>query len=108
MGTRNVPILEISFYKVLIDSEFDKEPGYQKPIDEKVFEMVKLNIASLVRRKKFGSNTSYSRMNQSRRRGGNNQTQSSYANTSYAGQSGNHNNTRGSSFMGAGFRGKRG
>ena len=42
--TRNVPILEVSFYKVLMDSEFAKEAGYQKPIDEKVFEMVKLNI----------------------------------------------------------------
>jgi len=45
---RNVPILETSFYKILINSEFAKEAGYQKPIDEKVFEMVKLNIGKLL------------------------------------------------------------
>ncbi len=44
---RNVPILETSFYKILINSEFANEVGYQKPIDEKVFEMVKLNIGKL-------------------------------------------------------------
>lgn len=41
---RNVPILEISFYKVLPDVDVSKESGYQPAITEEIFERVKINV----------------------------------------------------------------
>jgi hypothetical protein len=42
---RNVPILEISFYKVILDPEVVKDPGYQPALSPEVFERVKINIS---------------------------------------------------------------
>ncbi len=44
---RNVPILEISFYKVLPDIDLSKEYGYQPAISEEIFERVKINVCKL-------------------------------------------------------------
>ena len=43
--TRNVPILEISFYKVLLDPDVVNHYGYQPAISEEIFERVKINIS---------------------------------------------------------------
>jgi DNA-binding protein len=45
--TRNVPILEISFYKVLLDPDVVNHYGYQPAISEEVFERVKINISNI-------------------------------------------------------------
>lgn len=47
---RNVPILEISFYKVLPDVDVNTLYGYQPALTKEVFERVKLNINALIRR----------------------------------------------------------
>lgn len=44
---RNVPILEISFYKVLPEVDLDKEYGYQPAIPLEIFERVKINVCKL-------------------------------------------------------------
>jgi hypothetical protein len=44
---RNVPILEISFYKVILDPEVVNHYGYQPAISPEVFERVKINISKL-------------------------------------------------------------
>lgn len=41
---RNVPVLEISFYKVLIDPDMVNEYGYQAAISPEIFERVKINV----------------------------------------------------------------
>jgi len=94
---RNVPILEISFYKILINSEFAKEVGYQKPIEEKVFEMVKLNIANLGRRKRNFSDQPSRGRYRGRSYGGG---------SGFRGRSGSYGG--GNRYLGAGFRGGRG
>jgi hypothetical protein len=42
--SRSVPILEISFHKVLPDDEYVNNIGYQPAISAEVFERVKINI----------------------------------------------------------------
>ena len=42
--TRSVPILEISFYKVLPDDNYANELGYQPALSNEVFERVKINV----------------------------------------------------------------
>lgn len=41
---RNVPILEISFYKILLTNEVVNEYGYQPALSQEVFERVQINI----------------------------------------------------------------
>ncbi len=41
---RNVPILEVNFYKVLLTDEVVNEYGYQPAISPEIFERVKINI----------------------------------------------------------------
>ncbi len=41
---RNVPILEVSFYKVLLSEDVVNEYGYQPAISQEVFERVQINI----------------------------------------------------------------
>ena len=67
---RNVPILEISFYKVLPDVDVNTLYGYQPALSKEIFERVKINVASLFRKHNAhvnmqGSNTGVTR------RGGN-------------------------------------
>jgi hypothetical protein len=42
--TRNVPILEVTFYKIILDPEVVNHYGYQPAISNEVFEKVKINI----------------------------------------------------------------
>lgn len=49
---RNVPILEISFYKVLPDMDVSTLYGYQPALSNEIFERVKINISSLLKRHK--------------------------------------------------------
>lgn len=42
---RNVPVLEVSFYKVLPDLELINHYGYQAVLSPEVFERVKINIS---------------------------------------------------------------
>lgn len=42
---RNVPILEISFYKVLPEPENISKEGYQPALSEEIFERVKINVS---------------------------------------------------------------
>ena len=44
--TRNVPVLEISFYKALPDIDVSTLYGYQHAISNEVFERVKINIGN--------------------------------------------------------------
>jgi len=44
---RNVPILEISFYKILLTNEVVNEYGYQPALSQEVFERVQINICKL-------------------------------------------------------------
>ena len=44
---RNVPILEISFYKAVFDPEIVNEYGYQPAISAEVFERVKINVGKI-------------------------------------------------------------
>ena len=41
---RNVPILEVSFYKILPEVDLAKEYGYQPAIPLEIFERVKINV----------------------------------------------------------------
>ena len=41
---RSVPILEISFYKVLPDDDYVNDLGYQPALSNEVFERVKINV----------------------------------------------------------------
>jgi hypothetical protein len=41
---RNVPILEVNFYKVLPDDEMKNEAGYQAPLEDVIFDQVRLNL----------------------------------------------------------------
>ena len=45
---RNVPILEVSFYKVLLSEDVVNESGYQAAISEEVFERVQINICKYI------------------------------------------------------------
>ena len=47
---RNVPILEISFYKVLPENDVTNDYGYQPALSNEIFERVKINVNSLFRR----------------------------------------------------------
>lgn len=50
---RNVPILEISFYKVLPDIDLSLEYGYQPAISPEIFERVKINVCKFIKKKFF-------------------------------------------------------
>ena len=45
---RNVPILEVSFYKVLLSEDVVNEYGYQPAISQEVFERVQINICKFI------------------------------------------------------------
>ena len=45
---RNVPILEVSFYKVLLSEDVVNEYGYQAAISQEVFERVQINICKYI------------------------------------------------------------
>lgn len=62
--TRNVPVLEISFYKVLIDPAIADEPGYQPPLPEETFEKVKLDMHNLVKKQITFKKNNYNQSNQ--------------------------------------------
>jgi len=51
---RNVPILEISFYKELIDLDMEKWPGYQAALKPNVFDRVKINFNNVIRKRVGG------------------------------------------------------
>ena len=45
---RNVPILEITFYKTILDPEMINHYGYQPAISNEIFERVKINIGMII------------------------------------------------------------
>ena len=47
---RNVPILEIAFYKVLPENDVTGMYGYQPALTKEIFERVKINVNSLFRK----------------------------------------------------------
>ena len=52
---RNVPILEIAFYKVLPENDVTGMYGYQPALTKEIFERVKINVNSLFRKHRGGS-----------------------------------------------------
>jgi hypothetical protein len=45
---RNVPILEITFYKTILDPEMINHYGYQPAISNEIFERVKINLGIIL------------------------------------------------------------
>ena len=63
---RNVPILEISFYKVLPDKDVSTLYGYQPALSNEVFERVKINVSALLRKHKKMTESGYGGRNMAR------------------------------------------
>ncbi len=59
---RNVPILEISFYKELPDLEMDKLPGFQRALKPEIFDRVKINFNNVIRKRNKGVPSNNSRV----------------------------------------------
>ena len=55
---RNVPILEIAFYKVLPENDVTGMYGYQPALTKEIFERVKINVNSLFRKHRVGPSRS--------------------------------------------------
>ncbi len=45
---RNVPILEITFYKTIFDPEVTNHYGYQPAISNEIFERVRVNLGMII------------------------------------------------------------
>jgi hypothetical protein len=98
---RNVPILEISFYKILLTNEVVNEYGYQPALSQEVFERVQINISKLFYL--FTANLIRKRTTDMHQRtGGFRDNRSNYTGSHF---SNNQRPTRGYSY---GFRGRRG
>ena len=48
---RNVPILEVSFYKELVDQDMENWPGFQRALKPEIFERVKINFNNVIRKR---------------------------------------------------------
>lgn len=55
---RNVPILEISFYKELPEMEMENWPGFQRALRPEIFERVRINFNNVIRKRNKGSTPS--------------------------------------------------
>lgn len=72
---RNVPILEISFYKELPELEMENWPGFQRALRPEIFERVRINFNNVIRKRNKGSTPSV-RTHSVRDRDNQSQTQS--------------------------------
>lgn len=105
---RNVPILEISFYKELPNLDMENLPGFQRALKPEIFERVRINFNNVIRKRntKGGNGNEGSSRRPQQNNFRDNQSRSTYG----VGFRGGHSQRGGSVSSGfrAGFRGGRG
>lgn len=90
---RNVPILEIGFYKELLELDMENLPGFQRALKPEIFERVQINFSNVIkkRNKETKQNNNSNNNNNFNNMHGNNQN--------------NYNNNQSNSSYQVGFRG---
>jgi len=110
---RNVPILEISFYKELPQIEMENLPGFQRALRPEIFERVRINFNNVIRKRNKGGSTPSVRTHSVRDRDNQSHSQNRRGGYSVGFRGGNYNRSQrggGSVHSGfkPGFRGGRG